>query len=100
MKNATKSNAVINTLALYVTGLAWSLHIQLKQHPTSQSQLWYLTRGKKANKLNSVSAQSLRVERVQFNPLFFYLLEIYYRPIRMLRGEGLRYFRSDLEVNC
>lgn len=31
---------------------------------------------------------------------FLYLLEIYYRPIRTLMGEGSGYFRSDLEVNC
>lgn len=72
MKNATKSNAIINTLALRITSQAPSLHIQLRLHPVPQSRLWYLARGweKKENKLNSVSAQSLRVRWVKFNPLF------------------------------
>lgn len=36
----------------------------------------------------------------QIQSTFLYLLEIYYGPIRTLMGEGSRYFRSDLEVNC
>lgn len=46
VKNATKSNAIINTLAL-CPSLAIPLHIQLRQHPVAQSRLWYLAKKKK-----------------------------------------------------